>query len=216
MFDFQNPLWFIVRFQFGLGFSLAVALLYYIMSYYGRLTIGWVDAFKFVKIEFLVSRIYSCHRTERTKIKIFGMSRHQYDLVVCMKQPGAATGLLCEKCDGKCPVCDSLVHPKSRVRICDSCAFGKFGTMCIICNSSVGVTPAYYCWECCKLGRDRDGCPRILNVGSNRLDRHFEKKRSKWKQSIGRRCCHLPSASRGSLFSLFSLYFKNFFWYISC
>ena len=36
------------------------------------------------------------------------MSRHQYDLIQCMKQPGKSIGLLCSNCDGKCPICDSL------------------------------------------------------------------------------------------------------------
>ena len=28
------------------------------------------------------------------------MSRHQYDLIQCMKQPGKSIGLLCSNCDG--------------------------------------------------------------------------------------------------------------------
>ncbi|CAR27462.1 hypothetical protein ZYGR_0I07370 [Zygosaccharomyces rouxii] len=105
------------------------------------------------------------------------MSRHQFDLVMCMRQPGTHVGLLCEKCDGRCPICDSYVRPKSKVRICGQCAFGKSGNSCIICGAP-GLTEAYYCWECCKLEKNRDGCPRITNVGSNRTDRHFEKKSS--------------------------------------
>lgn len=104
------------------------------------------------------------------------MSRHQFDLVMCMKQPGTHIGLLCEKCDGRCPICDSQVNPKYKVRICDSCSFGKQGTSCIICNTGKGVSEAYYCWECCKLEKNKDGCPKILNIGSNKLDRHFERK----------------------------------------
>ncbi|QHS76809.1 U2 snRNP complex subunit RDS3 [Saccharomyces paradoxus] len=105
------------------------------------------------------------------------MSRHQFDLIMCLKQPGVQTGLLCEKCDGKCPICDSYVRPKRKVRICESCSFGKQAKNCIICNLNAGVNDAFYCWECCRLGKDKDGCPRILNLGSNRLDRHFEKKK---------------------------------------
>lgn len=104
------------------------------------------------------------------------MSRHQFDLVMCMKQPGTHIGLLCEKCDGKCPICDSQVNPKARVRICESCSFGKDRKSCIICNVGKGVTEAFYCWECCKLEKNKDGCPRILNVGSNKLDRYFDRK----------------------------------------
>lgn len=105
------------------------------------------------------------------------MSRHQFDLIMCLKQPGVQTGLLCEKCDGKCPICDSYVRPKRKVRVCENCSFGKQAKNCIICNLNVGVNDAFYCWECCRLGKDKDGCPRILNLGSNRLDRHLEKKK---------------------------------------
>lgn len=101
------------------------------------------------------------------------MSRHQFDLVMCMKQPGTYIGLLCDKCDGKCPICDSTVKPKSKVRICEQCAFGKSGQKCIICGS-MGSHEAFYCWECCALEKNKDGCPNIKNIGSNRLDKHFE------------------------------------------
>ena len=35
------------------------------------------------------------------------MAKHHPDLIMCRKQPGIAIGRLCEKCDGKCVVCDS-------------------------------------------------------------------------------------------------------------
>ena len=38
----------------------------------------------------------------------------------------AAVGRLCEKCDGKCPVCDSYVRPSVLVRICDECNYGSY------------------------------------------------------------------------------------------
>ena len=38
----------------------------------------------------------------------------------------AAVGRLCEKCDGKCPVCDSYVRPCVLVRICDECNYGSY------------------------------------------------------------------------------------------
>ena len=38
----------------------------------------------------------------------------------------AAVGRLCEKCDGKCPVCDSYVRPAVLVRICDECNYGSY------------------------------------------------------------------------------------------
>ena len=101
------------------------------------------------------------------------MSRHQYDLVVCMNLPGSVVGKLCDKCDGKCPLCDSDVRLISKARICDSCSSNGSGTKCIICGN-IGTHEALYCWECYKLEKTRDGCPRILNVGSNRMDRAYK------------------------------------------
>ncbi|CAG61535.1 uncharacterized protein GVI51_K07931 [Nakaseomyces glabratus] len=105
------------------------------------------------------------------------MSRHQSDLMMCMNPAGINTGILCEKCDGRCPSCDSYVRPRSRVTVCDQCSFGKQATQCILCGSTNGKVPAYYCWECCKLGKNRKGCPRIINIGSNKMDRYFGTKK---------------------------------------
>ncbi|OBA18567.1 uncharacterized protein OGAPODRAFT_44644 [Ogataea polymorpha] len=104
------------------------------------------------------------------------MSRHQLDLVLCLKQPGTAVGRLCEKCDGKCPACDSLVNAARPARICDDCAFGSGREKCIICGLP-GISDAYYCRECVMLERDRDGCPKVVNIGSSRSDMFFERKR---------------------------------------
>ena len=54
------------------------------------------------------------------------MAKHHPDLIMCRKQPGIAVGRLCEKCDGKCPVCDSYVRPCVLVRICDECNYGSY------------------------------------------------------------------------------------------
>ena len=54
------------------------------------------------------------------------MAKHHPDLVFCRKQPGIAIGRLCEKCDGKCVICDSLVRPHVLVHICDECNYGSF------------------------------------------------------------------------------------------
>lgn len=75
------------------------------------------------------------------------MAKHHADLVMCMKQPGIAIGRLCERCDGKCPVCDSHVRPHTLVRICDECSFGALEGRCIVCGAP-GVADAYYCREC--------------------------------------------------------------------
>lgn len=58
---------------------------------------------------------------------------------MCRKQPGIAIGRLCDKCDGKCPVCDSYVRPTTLVRICDECSFGNYQNKCVVCGGEV-------CW----------------------------------------------------------------------
>jgi PHD finger-like domain-containing protein 5A len=40
------------------------------------------------------------------------------------------------------------------------------------------VAEAYYCEECVQLGKDRDGCPCILNVGKNAVDGYYERKKN--------------------------------------
>ncbi|XMA20870.1 hypothetical protein WAI453_013661 [Rhynchosporium graminicola] len=75
------------------------------------------------------------------------MSRHHPDLVMCRKQSGIAIGRLCDKCDGKCPVCDSYVRPTTLVRICDECSFGNYQNKCVVCGGE-GISDAFYCFEC--------------------------------------------------------------------
>ena len=91
------------------------------------------------------------------------MSRHNPDLVLCMKQPGIHIGRLCDKCDGKCPICDSYVRPANVIRICDECAFGNFAGKCIICGGQ-GISDAFYCYECTRLEKIADGCPNRLLI----------------------------------------------------
>ena len=71
-------------------------------------------------------------------------------------------------------VCDSWVNQRTKVRICDDCNFGHSGTRCIICGMP-GVAEAFYCRECTALEKDRDGCPRIINLGAAKLDRFYSK-----------------------------------------
>ncbi|CAH7668559.1 PHF5-like protein [Phakopsora pachyrhizi] len=99
------------------------------------------------------------------------MSKHHPDLIQCRKQSGIAIGRMCEKCDGKCPICDSYVRPQTLVRICDECNFGTYGGRCIICGSP-GISA-----ECTRLEKDRDGCPKIVNLGASRTDLFYERKR---------------------------------------
>ncbi|THY35841.1 hypothetical protein D6D01_00951, partial [Aureobasidium pullulans] len=97
------------------------------------------------------------------------------DLVMCRKTAGISIGRLCDKCDGKCPVCDSYVRPTTLVRICDECSFGNYQNKCVVCGGE-GISDAFYCFECTRLEKDRDGCPKIINLGSSRTDLFYQKK----------------------------------------
>lgn len=92
-----------------------------------------------------------------------------------------AIGRLCEKCDGKCVICDSYVRPCTLVRICDECNYGSFQGRCVICGGA-GVSDAYYCKECSIQEKDRDGCPKIVNLGSSKTDLFYERKKYGFKQ----------------------------------
>ncbi|KAJ2215446.1 kinesin-like nuclear fusion protein [Coemansia sp. RSA 487] len=50
------------------------------------------------------------------------------------------------------------------------------GKLCEKCDGK-GVSDAYYCKECTELEKDRDGCPRILNIGSARASLVYEHKK---------------------------------------
>lgn len=111
----------------------------------------------------------------------FNMAKHHPDLIFCRKQPGVAIGRLCEKCDGRCVICDSYVRPCTLVRICDECNYGSYQGRCVICGG-VGVSDAYYCKECTLLEKDRDGCPKIVNLGSAKTDLFYERKKYGFKR----------------------------------
>ena len=64
-----------------------------------------------------------------------------------------AIGRLCERCDGKCVVCDSFVRPATLVRICDECNYGSNAGRCCVCGGA-GVADAYYCQECTLMEKD--------------------------------------------------------------
>ena len=102
--------------------------------------------------------------------------RHHPDILLCRKVPGISVGRLCERCDGKCPLCDSYVRPAAIVRICDECNYGSSGGRCVVCGAP-GVSDAYYCAECVRLEKDRDGCPKTVNMGISRLDNIFNNRR---------------------------------------
>merc|ERR1712227_901988 len=92
----------------------------------------------------------SAHALRRAEA---AMAKHHPDLIMCRKQCGIALGRLCEKCDGKCVICDSYVRPSQLVRICDECNYGSFQGRCVICGGP-GVSDAYYCRECTVLEKD--------------------------------------------------------------
>lgn len=43
--------------------------------------------------------------------------------------------------------------------------------------NSLGISDAYYCAECTRLEKDRDGCPKIVNLGASRTDLFYERRR---------------------------------------
>lgn len=103
------------------------------------------------------------------------MSKYQSDLFSCQKLTGNAIGKLCDRCDGRCVTCDSYVKPTVLVRICDECNFGVNNNKCIICGN-YGINDAYYCKSCVMLEKDREGCPKIINLGMARKDFIFDRK----------------------------------------
>jgi len=108
------------------------------------------------------------------------MAKHHPDLIMCRKQCGIAIGRLCEKCDGKCVICDSYVRPSQLARVCDECNYGSYQGRCVICGGA-GISDAFYCKECCQCEKDRDGCPKIVNLGTARTDLFYERKKYGFK-----------------------------------
>ncbi len=47
----------------------------------------------------------------------------------------------------------------------------------LIWISSLGISDAFYCAECTILEKDRDGCPKIVNLGASRTDLFYERRR---------------------------------------
>ena len=89
--------------------------------------------------------------------------------------------LLSKTGDGKCVICDSFVNPHTLVHVCDECNYGSFEGRCVVCGNP-GVTDAYYCRECVQQEKDRDGCPKIVNLGSTKTDLFYERKKYGFKK----------------------------------
>ncbi len=119
------------------------------------------------------------------------------DLIMCRKLAGISVGRLCEKCDGKCVICDSYVRPHTLVRVCDECNYGAGQGRCTVCGAP-GISDAFYCKECVQQEKDvsappelhqetlaslspsppqRDGCPKVVNLGASKTDRYYESKK---------------------------------------
>ena len=47
----------------------------------------------------------------------------------------------------------------------------------IVLIDRLGISDAYYCAECTRLEKDRDGCPKIVNLGASRTDLFYERRR---------------------------------------
>lgn len=114
--------------------------------------------------------------------------KHNPDYILCRKQPGNAVGYLCHKCDGHCPLCDSQNPNTLKLgtvcRICDVCSYqttlhstiSQNSHKCMMCGQ-IAHQPnvAYYCKNCVLMGKDRDGCPRVINLGESKKDQVFQK-----------------------------------------
>ena len=110
-------------------------------------------------------------------------TKHHPDLIICGKLPGIAIARVGPRHDGQCVgyACDSFVNPAVLARICEECNYGSFEGRCVI-TGEPGVADAYYCKECVKLEKDRDGCPKIINLGSARTDLFYERKKYGFKK----------------------------------
>jgi len=121
-------------------------------------------------------------------------AKHHPDLIMCRKQPGIAIGRLCEKCDGKCVVCDSYVRPATLVRICDECNYGSYAGRCVICGG-IGISDAYYCKECTQQEKDVRP-PPLLHLATNLASVCTACLLSRWRTSLYPLTTSLPCAER--------------------
>lgn len=67
----------------------------------------------------------------------------------------------------------AVVQVSSLTRTITLCMSGLTLTFC-----ATGISDAYYCAECTRLEKDRDGCPKIVNLGASRTDMFYERKKN--------------------------------------
>ena len=100
-------------------------------------------------------------------------TKYQHDLTLCRKTTGISRGRVCQNHEGRCVLCDSFVDMRVQARICDECGLGPSQGRCIVCNAP-GAADAFYCKICQINEKDRDGCPRIVNVGIAKMDNYYK------------------------------------------
>lgn len=88
------------------------------------------------------------------------------------------------------------MNPDVVARICDECNYGSFAGKCVVCGGN-GVADAYYCRECTSLEKDRDGCPKIVNLGMAKMDRLDA--RSAWLLSLSQALFVLDTTTAKSM-----------------
>lgn len=112
-------------------------------------------------------------------------SRHHADLVLCRRLPSSqAQGRLCAACEGRCVLCDSYVRPAAPVRLCSQCNYGAAASRCVLCDRPGATNDAFYCRECVQLEKDRDGCPKAVNVGAAKLDLWYQRQRNRPSEDL--------------------------------
>ncbi|CAD2214451.1 PHD finger-like domain-containing protein 5A [Angomonas deanei] len=97
------------------------------------------------------------------------MLRHaRDDLQMCRKRTGMAVGYVCNQHEGRCVVCDlqcdEILPTMREVHLCDDCGLVAEGQeTCVMCGTERISELAYYCSHCVALGKEADGCPRVMN-----------------------------------------------------
>lgn len=97
--------------------------------------------------------------------------------VKCGKQQGACVGLLCDRCAGKCVLCEAFTDPLQPAFVCDECGDTLADSVCVLCGGRRNNNnknkkeeednEARFCRECVALLKHCDGCPRNIAVGGS-------------------------------------------------